>query len=136
MIDRDLILAKIDSIQRCLTRIESKTKGQPKSLKDLDVQDIFVLNLQRGIQTAIDLANHILAAKNLGIPKTLKESFELLRTHGIISDTLEKRLGKMVGFRNIAIHEYQVIKEEILESILKDHLQDLRDFARDVSKIL
>lgn len=136
MIDRDLVIAKIDSIQRCLKRIEEKTKGQSENLKDLDVQDIFVLNLQRAIQTAIDLAAHVVSEKKLGVPKTLKENFELLRQAKILSSDLEQRLSKMVGFRNIAIHEYRVISEAVLASILKNHLQDLRDFMKVIANLL
>ena len=62
MPDRDVVLAKAAAIQRCLRRIEEVTGLKPASLADQDTQDIFVLNLQRAIQSAIDLASHIIAA--------------------------------------------------------------------------
>jgi len=39
------------------------------------------------------------------------------------------RLKKMVGFRNIAIHDYQKINTEILKSILDGHLNEFKDFT-------
>lgn len=33
-----------------------------------------------------------------------------------------------VGFRNIAIHDYQAINIEIVKTILVKHLKDLEDF--------
>ena len=38
----------------------------------------------------------------------------------------------MIGFRNIAVHDYQDIDEEILIDIIENHLEDLTDFARDM----
>lgn len=58
MPDRDVVLAKVAAIQRCLKRIQETTQLDPASLDDIDKQDIFVLNLQRAVQAAIDLATH------------------------------------------------------------------------------
>ena len=136
MIDNDLVLAKISSIDRCLKRIETTLQGDPKKLKNLDAQDIFVLNLQRAIQISIDLASHLVSAKNLGVPKTLRESFELLEKAHVLEPNLAQRLSKMVGFRNIAIHEYQLINEEILESIYTERLGDLKELIARVSQLI
>lgn len=55
MLDRDVVLAKVATIQRCLLRINQVTGLDPERLDNQDVEDIFVLNLQRAVQTAIDL---------------------------------------------------------------------------------
>ena len=36
----------------------------------------------------------------------------------------------MVGFRNIAVHEYQNIDNEILKSILQNNLRDIEEFYK------
>lgn len=38
----------------------------------------------------------------------------------------------MVGFRNIAVHDYQEINLRILEKILESHLEDFRSFIKSV----
>ncbi|GEM_PF-6906009 len=58
MPDRDIVLAKVATIQKCLDRILDVTRLDPECLEDIDKQDIFVLNLQRAIQACIDLAAH------------------------------------------------------------------------------
>lgn len=78
MADKDIIYAKIGIMQRCLHRIQTVTKLDPESLEEIDVQDVFVLNLERAAQAAIDLAAHVVASEGLGIPQDLKEHFELL----------------------------------------------------------
>jgi uncharacterized protein YutE (UPF0331/DUF86 family) len=128
MPDRDIVLAKAAAIQRCLKRIHDVTGLKPESLDDLDVQDIFVLNLQRAIQSAVDLSTHVIAADGLGLSDTIRGNFELLEKSEIIEKDLSKRMQSMVGFRNIAIHDYQAIDPEILKSILSKHLKDLEEF--------
>lgn len=56
MPDKDVVIAKIASIQKCLKRIEEVTSLDPASLNNIDKQDIFILNLQRAVQACIDLA--------------------------------------------------------------------------------
>ena len=135
MPDRDIVLAKIAAIERCLKRIRETTGGDPASLEELDRQDIFVLNLQRAIQAAIDLAGHIVAADKLGLPETVRANFTLLRNAGVISAELGRKMEAMVGFRNIAIHNYQDIDPKILKAILQDRLPDLEDFSAVILRI-
>jgi uncharacterized protein YutE (UPF0331/DUF86 family) len=135
MPDRDIVLTKIAAIERCLGRIRETTGGDPASIEELDKQDIFVLNLQRAIQAAIDLAGHIVAADKLGLPETVRANFTLLRNAGVISADLGRKMEAMVGFRNIAIHNYQALDPEILKAILQERLSDLEDFSSAILRI-
>ena len=128
MLDRDVAFAKIGIIKRCMQRIVQVTALDPAAFDDFTVQDVFVLNLQRAVQAAIDLAAHVVASEGFGMPVDLKENFRFLREHGIIVAGLAEKLEKMVGFRNIAVHEYQEIDIEVLKTILVQNLRDLEDF--------
>jgi uncharacterized protein YutE (UPF0331/DUF86 family) len=128
MPDRDVVLAKVAAVQRCLRRIKDVTALDAARLDNLDVQDIFVLNLQRAIQSSIDLATHVIASEGLGIADTVGGNFVLLADAKIITKTLSKKMQSMVGFRNIAIHEYQALDADILKAILIRNLQDLERF--------
>jgi uncharacterized protein YutE (UPF0331/DUF86 family) len=134
MVDRDILLAKIASIRKCLERIRTVTGGTSESLNDPDIQDIFVLNLQRAVQAAIDLAAHQVADEKIGLPTNLKENFALLESRQIIDPSLSRRLQAMVGFRNIAVHDYQQLDLIILKSILEHRLGDLDEFVRVITK--
>ena len=128
MIERDIVFAKIGIIQRCLRRIKQTTAFDPASLDNLDKQDIFALNLQRAVQAALDLAAHVVASEGLGVPQELKELFTFLEQSGIIPAGLADQMKKMVGFRNIAVHEYQELDVSVLKSILTKNLKNLEDF--------
>ncbi|HOP51503.1 MAG TPA: DUF86 domain-containing protein [Synergistales bacterium] len=128
MPDRDVVLAKVATIQKCLERIREVTSLDPASLDDINRQDIFVLNLQRAIQASIDLASHIVASEGLGLPETVRDNFTLLRDKNVIDPETALKMEKMTGFRNIAIHNYQALNLDILKSILTSNLKDLEDF--------
>jgi len=128
MPDRDVVLAKVATIQKCLERIREVTSLDPASLDDINRQDIFVLNLQRAIQASIDLASHIVASEGLGLPETVRDNFTLLRDKNVIDPETASKMEKMTGFRNIAIHDYQALNLDILKSILTGNLKDLENY--------
>jgi uncharacterized protein YutE (UPF0331/DUF86 family) len=125
LVDREKLTAKIAVIDRCLARIAEVRGERRKELLPIDVEDIASLNLQRGIQAAIDLANHVVSAEGYGTPDSTAGVFTLLQQNGVIDAELEGRLRRMVGFRNIAVHEYQTVDPAILEAILEKHISDL-----------
>ena len=132
----DIALAKLATIQRCVRRIGDVTGGQPARVQDIDVQDIVVLNLQRAIQAAIDLAAHIISQRGWGLPDSLKAHFTILARQGVIDTELSARLEAMVGFRNIAIHDYEALDVTILQRIVAERLPDLDAFAAAVTRCM
>jgi uncharacterized protein YutE (UPF0331/DUF86 family) len=134
MVEKDVVMAKIAVVQRCLRRIQATTQLDPASLENIDKQDIFILNLQRAVQAVIDLAAHVVASEGLGLPETIRDNFRLLKEKGILSANLASKMEKMTAFRNIVIHDYQSIKEEVLKSILVRNLPELEQFYSAVLK--
>jgi len=130
----EVILNKTSSIQRCLQRIRS-TYARETGLAfadDFDRQDIVVLNLMRAAEQTLDLANYVVRKQQLGLPRNSKESFLLLGQAGLISGDLAEELGKMVGFRNMAVHEYQRGQLATIISIVNDHLVDFQRFTQQI----
>jgi uncharacterized protein YutE (UPF0331/DUF86 family) len=132
----DVALAKVATIRRCLQRIRTVTGGDAARVGDADVQDIVVLNLQRAIQAAIDLAAHLLSQRQWGLPDSLKAHFTILQRERVIDGDLGARLEAMVGFRNIAVHDYEAIDVRILERIVAERLGDLEAFADAVTPLV
>ncbi len=128
MPDRDVVLAKVATIRKCLDRIREVTDLDPGKLEDINRQDIFVLNLQRAVQACIDLASHAVASEALGLPEKVRDNFSILREKGVVDPELASKMEKMTGFRNIAVHNYQALDLDILKSILSNNLKDLEDF--------
>jgi uncharacterized protein YutE (UPF0331/DUF86 family) len=120
----DILLNKGQIIRRCLTRVREEYSANPANLSNLTKQDSIVVNIQRACEAAIDLAMHFVAKKNLGIPQTSREAFALLETAGILTEDTAKQMRSMVGFRNIAVHNYQELGIEVLQAVIEKHLDD------------
>ena len=129
----DIIINKIETIKRCLSRInEEYVTFEDELESNYTKQDSIILNLERAAQASIDLSTHIIRVKNLGIPKTSRDVFSLLDASKIITSTTSEQMKKMVGFRNIAVHDYQNISLDIVKSILTNHLIDFECFIQEI----
>ena len=131
----DVVINKVVTIERCVARIREVHGSLSGSLLDamLEQESIF-LNLERACQAAIDLAMHTVHMKRFGVPQSSRDAFDLLEKNHVISPDLSRCLKNMVGFRNIAIHEYQTLKLEIIESIVQENLQQLLDFGQAIRR--
>lgn len=129
----DIIINKIETIYRCLSRIKEEYIGHENDfLENYTKQDSVVLNLERASQACIDIASHIVRIYSLGVPKTTRELFVLLKSAGFISEVTSENMQKMVGFRNIAVHDYQNLNLEIVIHIITQKLKDFEMFIKEV----
>lgn len=106
--------------------------GNSENLQDNTKQDSIILNIQRACEASIDLAMHIVSDLKLCLPKTNREAFKYLEENDIIDHALAKNLMNMVGFRNIAVHDYQAIELNILQAIIENHLIDFKTYAEAI----
>lgn len=134
MID-DIIINKSEIIKRCAARIKEEYNSNAENLKNYTKQDSIILNIQRMCEATIDLATHVIRLKKIGVPQTSKDCFIILEKEGIIEKELSKKLQGMVGFRNIAVHDYQELDMEILKSIIENNLEDSFDLVRKILKM-
>ncbi|WP_336866243.1 type VII toxin-antitoxin system HepT family RNase toxin [Peribacillus frigoritolerans] len=130
----DVILNKISVIERCMNRVRDVYANDAGSLKDFTKQDSIILNIQRACEASIDLAMHIVAEQKLGLPQTSRDAFDMLHKAIIIDENTAKRLKAMVGFRNIAVHDYQTVNIDILQQIVENHLGDFTDYTKQILK--
>ncbi|MDK8642018.1 type VII toxin-antitoxin system HepT family RNase toxin [Niallia taxi] len=128
----DVILNKVAIIERCIRRINEEYQQNPQNLENNTKQDSIILNLQRACEASIDLAMHIVADKRLGLPQNSRDAFSLLEAENIIPASLSNRMKAMVGFRNIAFHDYQELNLVILQKILDHHLVDFSKYTQTI----
>ncbi|KUO49322.1 MAG: hypothetical protein APF76_16090 [Desulfitibacter sp. BRH_c19] len=128
--DRDIIINKVQVIERCIARIHEEYNNNSKNLENYTKQDSIILNIQRACEASIDLAMHVVSEKKLGLPQSSREVFDLLCKDKLIDESLADRLKAMVGFRNIAVHDYQTLNLEVIEKIIDNNLDDLKVFTK------
>jgi uncharacterized protein YutE (UPF0331/DUF86 family) len=126
----DVLINKAAAIERAVHRVREVFGGDTRNLvSDQTRQDAIILNLQRACESSIDAAMHLVRVHRLGIPQETREAFELLERARLLDAPLADRLKKMVGFRNVAIHDYQKLSLDIVQRIITDHLDDFTSFA-------
>lgn len=134
----DVALNKKESIERCIRQIRLYYQ-KPSDLpfeEDYFKQDAIAVNLQRVAEQAIDLANHVIRKRKLGLPKESRDSFGILAEAHVIPPELAGKPQGMVGFRNVLVHEYQRLDIDILVDVIEHHLDDLIAFSNYVMEYL
>jgi uncharacterized protein YutE (UPF0331/DUF86 family) len=132
----DVVLNKKESIERCVRQARNyyALSGGVPFMRDYLRQDAIALNLQRAVEQSIDLANSVVREKKLGLPKTSRESFRLLAENGIIPERLASTLERMVGFRNVLVHQYQKLDIAVMIDIIEHRLDDVLEFTDYIVK--
>ena len=54
----------------------------------------------------------------------------------MIDSKMSQKLKAMVGFKNIAVHEYQKLNLKIAEKIVEEEIDKVLQFAEDMLKIM
>lgn len=133
--DKDLLQRKLEMLIHCLDRIRSHMIETLEELEsNLDKQESIILNLQWAVQICIDIGNHLLQDYSI-TPVTMADTFNRMAEKKLITETNANNMEKAVAFRNIALHQYDLLDNKIVLTIIKEHLQDFEDFAETVSKL-
>jgi uncharacterized protein YutE (UPF0331/DUF86 family) len=126
----DVLVNKAAIIERCIARVREEYAGDERNLtENITRQDSIILNLQRACEAAIDLAMHVVRRRRLGVPQETRDAFRLLQEAGMLSPDLGDRLMRMVGFRNVAIHDYRRLDLQIVKRIVTSQLDDFLAFT-------
>ena len=129
----DVLMQKLASIDRWVRQVREFVGGDMDRLKQQLVQDAVVLNLQRACEQAIDAAARVVSIRRLGVPADSAEAFPLLERAGALTPVTAARMRAMVGFRNVAVHQYQVLDQAILRAVVEKHLGDFTELCRELS---
>ncbi len=72
--DRLILAEKLESLRRCVARVEARRLPSAEDLAtDADVQDIVSLNLMRAVQLCVDIALHVLGDTGQRPPATMEK---------------------------------------------------------------
>jgi len=134
MVD-DVLINKAASIERCVRRArEEYDKDVDTFSTDFTRQDAAILNIQRACEAALDMGQHLVRRDKLGVPQSARDVFTLLAQAGWIEPALADDLKRMVGFRNIAVHDYQTMQLPITVRIITFHLDEFLRYSQALLK--
>lgn len=109
------------------------------------VQEVLLTNLserwsvERGLQIAVqnvlDIATHLVASAGIDAPDYASALAELGRL-GAVPPALALKLRPLAGFRNALVHGYLRLDLARVHAVLNEHLEELREFAREIERYL
>lgn len=133
MVDKPLILRKIDRIETYLKQIrQKKDPGIEVFKKEKDLQGIVLFNLIQSIQSCIDIGTHIISDSGWEMPGSQADIFETLAQKKVITKPLAGKMIKMTGFRNRIVHEYEKIDLKIVYEVWRRNIGDIERFCKAV----
>jgi uncharacterized protein YutE (UPF0331/DUF86 family) len=134
MVDKmadDVLINKAATIERCVARAREEYARDPATFAtDHTRQDAAIMNIQRACEAALDMGQHLIRRERLGIPQSARDVFALLAQGGWIDTELAAALKRMVGFRNIAVHEYQALQLPITVAVITRHLDEFLRYSQ------
>lgn len=127
----DVLINKAATIERCVARAREEYDSDPATFaSNFTRQDAAILNIQRACEAALDMGQHLIRRDRLGVPQSARDVFTLLAADGRIDAALADGLKRMVGFRNIAVHDYQALQLPITVSIIEKHLDEFLHYSQ------
>lgn len=135
MTNIDIIENKISSVRKYLKALEEyrsyslqEIQNNP-TLKGATERYLYLMT-----QATIDLAEAVIAFKDLRKPTTLTEAFHILNEENIIPNDLTEKMTKMVGFRNAIVHDYEKFNFDIAYDVLQNKFVDVEEFIMQIKK--
>lgn len=130
MIALSVIAAKLADIEERLAMVRKHRLDEASRYASLpEARDLVAFNLMLAVQSAADLASHIISDEGLAPPRTVAEGFERMAQHGIIPQELAGGLQRAVGFRNVVAHGYARMNLDVLHAAAMRGAADLEQFV-------
>jgi uncharacterized protein YutE (UPF0331/DUF86 family) len=92
--------------------------------------------LQLAIETTTDIGNHIISSLKLGEVNWYSDVAVLLEEKKYITPELREKWIRMIGFRNILVHDYLEIDRKIVYQVLQNGLDDLEKLKKSFAEFL
>lgn len=129
----DVLINKAATIERCVKRAREEYARNPATFAaDFTRQDAAIFNIQRACEAALDMGQHLIRREKLGLPQSARDVFALLAQGGWVDAALADGLKRMVGFCNIAVHDYQSLQLPITVAIIQKHLDEFLRYSQGV----
>jgi len=136
MLDQKRIAVKFDELARFLDELEQITPKTYKEYLTIEKKRSCERLMQLSIECVVDVCKLIVSGANLGIPGKEIDILEALEKKKIISKKLNSELKEMRGFRNILVHEYATINDELSFEILKTKINSFTLFKKEITEFM
>lgn len=130
MVDRERILAKLDQMDGYLAELRSIMPASLDAYRRVERRRACERLLQVSVECVLDVCHLLVAGLRLGLPAEEDDVFEKLRAAGVVPAAMHDTLRRMKGCRNILVHEYGHVLDEIIFETVSTRLGDFDEFKR------
>ena len=93
--------------------------------------------LRRSIEAMFDIGRHILAKSGtVELAQEYKSIAKGLKKLEVVDENLGETMIRIAGYRNRMVHMYNLISDEEIYSIIKNELNDLKAFVKQVHEYI
>ncbi len=138
-LNKEKILTKLHNLKEYLGylyQLREESKTEKVFFSDFHLFGNTERYLQLSIQIIIDTSHLIIIDLGLKRPEDNYEAISILFEKGVINERLSQKLTKMIGLRNILVHEYGKIDRKKIYEILKTQIADLEEFKKEIIHFL
>jgi uncharacterized protein YutE (UPF0331/DUF86 family) len=132
VLDKERIKTKIAELDSYLGELRQVSPATFDEYEVVEKKRSCERLLKLCIECVIDVCKVIVSGLKLGLPSDENDVFEKLHARKIVSEEMTKTLRGMKGFRNILIHEYAAVDDELVYSYVKTNINDFEDFKREI----
>lgn len=136
MLDSERILAKLDELDGYQGELRQIMPASFEEYKKIEKKRACERLMQVAIECVIDVCALVVSGLRLGLPSEEDDLFERLEEVGLISSGMKETLKNMKGFRNLLVHEYGRVDDEIVYDMVRNRLSDFSDFKKEIIKVL
>ena len=87
-------------------------------------------------EACIDVAQHIIGDKQFREPESYRDTFAVLVENRILQASDLERFENMASFRNLIVHYYERVDNEIVFGIFQNNLSDFDLFVKRIAVYL
>ena len=132
MLDKERIMSKVAELDSFLGELKQVSPATFDQYQAVEKKRSCERLLQLCIECIIDVCKMLVSGLKLGLPSDENDLFNKLHAKRIISKEMAKTLREMRGFRNILIHEYAAVDDELVYSYVKTNIKDFEKFKTQI----
>lgn len=137
MVDAEVLRRRLDALLDYLGCLEAfRSDDRERFIANRDRHHLAERYLHLAVESALDIANHLIADAGFEAPETYRDAFAILVRHGVLDSALGQRLQSWTGMRNILVHLYLDIDHGLTWDAIQSDLDDLRRFAQIAARKL
>lgn len=135
-LDRERILIKVDQLTSYLKELAGIAPRSREEYRGVEKKRACERLLQLCVETVIDICSLLVAGLRLGLPAEEDDLIRRLTESQVVSSELGGKIREMRAFRNILVHDYARIDDDLVFEALTERTADFASFQQEVLALL